>query len=162
FDTRFLIHLHDGTVCYRVFPLPLRDVTVTLDVRPDRWKFLDFVGHHGDGVIRASGQSEPLPPVAAQPRRDRVSLTIEGQDVPLDEQFRAALGPGRPGLAAAWDIFRLDGRMSFAAHIDNLPDHPQDIDVTVQVRGCRMNPKFFPYQLDDVAATVRYARSGAW
>ena len=44
FDTRFLIHLHDGTVCYRVFPLPLRDVTVTLDVRPDRWKFLDFTG----------------------------------------------------------------------------------------------------------------------
>jgi len=49
--------------------------------------------------------------------------------------------------------------MSFRATIDDLPNHPQDIDVTVHVGGCRMNPKFFPFSLDDVSATVRYARS---
>ncbi|HKB36830.1 MAG TPA: hypothetical protein VKD72_10265, partial [Gemmataceae bacterium] len=168
FANRFVLHLHDGTVCYKVFPLPLSDVSVTLDFLPDRWTFQDFVGHHGDGIVRASGSSQPLPPAAGtaaglrQVPRERVSLTIKGVNVPLDEQFRAALAPGREALAAAWDTFRLDGHLSFDAHIDDLPNQPQDIDVTVAVAGCHMNPKFFPYALDDVSATVRYARSAAW
>lgn len=181
--TRYLLHLHEGTACYAVFPLPLVDVSGTLDVHPDHWEFRDFVGRHKDGVIRASGRSHPIPPSAGpvrarstapvgteagskpaprEERSERISLDIRGQDLPLDEQFRAALAPGRPALAKAWDTFDLTGTMNFAARIDDLPNHAQDIDVTVSVGGCRINPTFFAYPLEDVSATVRYARDSAW
>src|SRR5262249_31648192 len=148
------------------FPLPLAGVSGTLDVRPDHWEFWDFVGRHKDGVIRASGRSQPVPqPVPAPPgqeRPDRVALAIQGQGLPLDRAFEAALGKGREPPAPAWKTFALPGRMNFPPRIDDVPNQPQDIDVTVGVGGCRMNPSFFPYALEEVAATVRYAKGSAW
>jgi hypothetical protein len=173
---RFLVHLHHGTVCYQVFPLPLTDVKGTLDIQPDHWEFQEFVGQHKDSTIRASGRSHPLPPPAVSVRvttptlppvpvpvtAERVSLIIEGENLPLDETFRKALAPGREELARAMDTFALTGRMNFNAHIDDLPNQPRDIDVTVRVGGCRMQPTFFPYPLEEVAATVRYAKGSVW
>ena len=46
--------------------------------------------------------------------------------------------------------------------IDELPNKPKDIDVTVSIGGCRRNPTFFPLPLEDVAATVRYAKNSVW
>ena len=69
--------------------------------------------------------------------------------------FRAALAPGREGLAAAWDTFRLTGRMNFAAHIDDLP-------VYKAVRYAPLSPALRK-RLDDYYAepTARlYARQG--
>jgi hypothetical protein len=178
--TRFLVHLHDGTACYDVFPLPLTDVSGTLDVQPDHWAFRDFVGHHQDGEIRASGRSFPLlkeartvirvtaPPPEGTPRSspdaddEKVSVVIEGRNLPLDDPFRTALAHGRPALARAWDAFRLAGRMNFRAQIDDVPDQPQDIDVTVGISGCQMRPDFFDYPLEQVTATVRYVKDSAW
>ena len=173
---RFLIHLHHGTVCYKVFPLPLTNVKGTLDIRPDHWEFQEFVGRHKDGVIRASGRSRPLPaptvsvrvttpaltPAPAEQPAQRVSVSIQGENLPLDEPFRKALAPGREALARAVDTFALTGQLNFSATIDDLPNQAQDIDVTVRVGGCRMRPTFFPYPLEDVAATVRYARGNVW
>jgi hypothetical protein len=188
---RFLIHLHHCKVCYKVFPLPLTDVSGTLDVRPDAWECRDFSGHYGGGVVRGSARSRPMspptrrapagsvargedtPPVVwqaswaeeeseATPPPSRVSVAIEGHDLPVDDTFKAALAPGREALAKAVNTFALTGRLNFSAHIDDLPDQPRDVDVTVRVGGCRINPTFFSYPLEDVAATVRYANNNVW
>ena len=175
-SNRFLVHLHDGSVRYKDFPLPLKNVKGTLDIRPDHWEFQEFVGHHQDGILRASGRSHPMPapevsvrvtaplatPAPLPPKAEHVSVLIQGENLPLDEEFRKALAPGRAALARAVETFALTGRMNFAARIDDLPNQAQDIDVTVSVGGCRMKPTFFQYPLEDVAATVRYARGNVW
>jgi hypothetical protein len=171
--------------------LPLEDVSGTLDMRADAWEFCDFVGRHNGGLIRASGrsssyQTKPDGPVvrrwvttpeavgqgpnnpgdgeesepAAQP--SHISVVIQGERLPVDAAFRKALAPGREALARAVDTFALTGRLNFTASIDDLPNQPRDIDVTVSIGGCRINPSFFPYAMEDVAATVRYARSNVW
>ena len=181
---RFLIYMHDSSVCYNVFPLPLTGVSGTLDVRADSWEFRDFVGHHKAGVIRASGRSSPMPTAAIAhtwstvpgPVRQveyaaeestpalpaRVALEIQGDNLPIDDDFRRALAPGREGLVKAVNTFNLTGQLNFTARIDDLPNQPRDIDVTVRVGGCRMNPAFFPYPMESVAATVRYAKKHVW
>jgi hypothetical protein len=185
---RFLLQMHDGTVCYRVFPLVLQEVSGTLDIRPDGWEFRDFVGKHNGGVIRASGHSTAVPSgpavhtwtTAAVPTHisspesagmeesepgavsSRVSVQIAGENLPIDSSFKTALAPGREALVKAFDTFALTGRLNFTAHIDDLPNQPQDIDVSVKVGGCRINPSFFPYSMEEVAATVRYAKKHVW
>src|SRR5205823_5755321 len=168
-------------------PLPLSNVSGTLDMRPEGWEFRDFVGHYKGGTIRASGRSRPvdaaplgsvarlsLPPAdvvrqtgynedaEAQPTAARVSVVIHGHNLPIDDTFKPALAPGREALARAVDTFALTGKLNFSAHIDDLPNQPRDIDVTVRVGGCRIRPTFFTYPLEDVAATVRYAKNNVW
>lgn len=189
---RYLLHLHDATVCYRVFPLPLQQVSGTLDLRGDSWEFRDFVGKHGGGTIRASGGCQPLPPGAEKaaplvahgaPRTrrtthhfpiggeeeseaaappSRIFITVDGTDLPIDDPLKDALGHERPGLFKAFNTFNLTGKLNFTVQIDDLPNQARDIDVTVGIGGCRMNPAFFEYPLEDVAATVRYADKNVW
>ncbi len=179
-NKRFLLHLHDCTVCYRVFPLPLHDVSGTLDIQPDSWRFTDFAGKYNGGTIHASGHSYLMPtgPIVrvsyspeAAARADapeptgppsRVSVSIRGDNLPIDDGFKKALMPGREALVRAFDTFALTGRLNFAATIDDLPNQPRDIDVTVSIGGCRINPAFFPYPLEDVGATIRYANKRVW
>jgi hypothetical protein len=186
---RFLLQLHDATICYSVFPLVLHEVSGTLDMRPDSWEFRDFVGKHNGGVIRASGHSlavpagpavhtwttvattqvRPTPPESSGMEESEpgglsshVSVEIQGENLPIDSAFKTALAPGREALVKAFDTFALTGRLNFTAHIDDLPNQPRDIDVSVHVGGCRINPAFFPYAMEDVAATVRYAKKHVW
>jgi hypothetical protein len=65
-------------------------------------------------------------------------------------------------LQRAWRTLALAGRLSFSAEVVDLPGQPQEIDVGVTIRGCTMQPKFFPYALDDVGGTVRYTRDRVW
>src|SRR5207245_352234 len=66
-------------------------------------------------------------------------------------------------LGTTWETFAPAGRLSFHAEIERLPnpppDQPPDMDITVNVAGCAMEPKFFPYVLGDVAAQFRYRKS---
>lgn len=189
---RFLFHLHHCQACYKVFPLPLTEVSGTLDIRPDSWEFRDFVGRYKEGTIRASGRSRPMDaaPLGSVARANwnilpgpgvkpsalvqaaaraasnasaaRISVAIEGQNLPIDDGFKEALAPDREALAKAVDAFDLTGKLNFSAHIDDLPNQPRDVDVTVKVGGCRIKPIFFPYPIADVAATVRYAKNNVW
>src|SRR5262249_43507501 len=60
-------------------------------------------------------------------------------------------------LQRTWRALALRGRLSFAAEVIDHPEQPQDIDVAVDVHGCTMRPAFFPYPMEEVTSTVRYA-----
>src|SRR5262249_18009791 len=125
------------------------------------WECRDFRGHHKGGEFLVDGRSFPLSGEGAD-RKDKVRMTIQGRGILLDEEFTEALAPpsapSRSPWQKAWRTLAIAGRMSFVAKIDDLPNQPQDVDVTVKVTGCTIRPKFFPYAMDQVSGMVRYAR----
>lgn len=171
FANRYVISIQDASVKYDLFPLPLEEVSGVLDLLPDHWECHSFRGMHKGGVIQveaASLRPEPGQPSSGTegdgraPRHDLVKVSVRGQDVPLGPEFERALAPpeapGRGPLQNAWKALNLRGRLSFAADVVDQPDQPQDIDVSVDLRGCAIRPAFFPYEMADVNAAVRYAR----
>jgi hypothetical protein len=157
YANEYQVLIHDGSMEWEEFPYRLQHVQGTLDIQPTYWVFHDFQGMHDHGVLRASGRSYPGP--AGQTKEPpRVSLEIQGTEVPLDRDMRRAISK-LEGLAKAWDNFDPKGRMDFSAKIDRLPRQPQDLDVTVNVQGCSINPCFFRYPLHDISGQVHYGKN---
>ena len=102
----------------------------------------------------------PLPRLL--PADPALRVVLQGKNIEMDEQLEDAVAPAslpnRVGLRRAWTTLALTGQMDFTAEVIDRLAQPQDIEVTVATRGCRMKPRFFAYPLDQVSATVRYAR----
>jgi hypothetical protein len=149
FANHVKVRVHDGTARYDVFPYPLEGVSGVLEIYPDHFEFRDFRGTHKGGEFLTWGKSQP-----DANGRDRIGISIRGNNILLDDELEAALSPK---LRAAWKSLALGGRLSLEAEIDQLPDRPEDIDVMVAGQGCTVRPVFFPYLLSDVSGTVHYA-----
>jgi hypothetical protein len=170
FANRYVIAFHDTAAKYDLFPYALIDVSGVLDLQPDHWECRDFRGFHHGSEIRFEGHSfrpasAPLIQAAAEgrvERPDRVQVTVVGKDVLLDQDFEHALAPpespGRAALLHTWKTLAMRGHMDFSARVIDQPDRPEDIDVWAEVRGCGMQPAFFPYLLDSVVGAVHYAQ----
>jgi hypothetical protein len=181
FANRYLITFHDTSVKYDLFPYPLEKVTGVLDIQPDHWECRDFHGSHKGGEIWVNAgsyrvddaETRGVVPVRAQlpandsptpeerrPQRECVQVSIRGKEILLDREFEQALAPpealGRAALQKAWAMLALRGRLSFESMVIDRPDQPHDIDVTVEVKGCSMQPDFFRYPMTDLSAGVRY------
>ena len=121
---------------------------------PDHWEFHDFRGTHKGGEFQTWGRSHPAP------GGDRVEVGIRGNNILLDDELMDALTPrGKPAskLQLAWLMLHPGGRLNLSAAIDQLPQHAEDVDVTVTARGCTLRPDFFPYAMSEVSGTVHYA-----
>ena len=181
FSNRYLIALHDASLKYDLFPYPLEKVAGVLDIQPDHWECRDFHGSHKGGEIRVNACSfrvdagevravvparaqvshdDNIPPESRRPQQECVQVAIRGKDILLDPEFEQALSPpevpGRAALRNAWSMLALRGRLSFESIVIDRPDHPQDIDVAVEIKGCSMEPDFFRYAMNDLSAKVRY------
>jgi hypothetical protein len=160
FANRYVVRFHDASVKFDVFPLGLENVSGELDLRaPYRWTCRGFRGEHGGGVLRVEGRSYASEAGGAQ---DRIYLTIDGDDVPVDtEEFKEALAPaGAPArmpLRRAWETLAVGGRMGFGAVVDESLAQPNDIDVSVAVHDCALKPRFFAYALAGVSGSVHYS-----
>ena len=145
FVNRYLIRFHDASIKYDIFPVPLEKVNGELDLHvPGHWACRGFRGVHAGGVFHIDGQSY-TPPGGPE----RIYVVIRGDDVPVDtEDFKSALAPpelpARLPLRRAWEELGVSGRMNFKAVVDQAPDRPKDIDVTVSSDGCSIKPRFFP------------------
>jgi hypothetical protein len=173
YANRYVLRVHDGILRWDDFPYPLEEVSGVLDIRPDFWQFYDFQGRRAGGKFAARGRSYPAPPPHPYPSppqgergrgegedvERRIALEIRGDNVALDKTLRGAIAK-LEGLSRAWDTFDPAGRMNFTARIDRLPRQPQDLDVTVDVRGCTVMPAFFRYRLDDLGGRVHYDKTG--
>ena len=167
---RFTVMFKQSALQYDQFPYPWENVSGVLIVHPDRhWECKNFHGTHAGGEITVDGCSEPLPGRPALPaaqgdagRPEIVRLHIHGRNLLLDREFEQSLSPAegkeRKPLQNAWRTLALAGRLNFDAEVVDHPNHPQDIDVSVNVRGCTMKPNFFNYALDAVSGSVRYSQ----
>src|SRR5207248_11773873 len=91
------IHFHDCSICYAKFPYPQENVSLTLDLSPDRWQVSEFHGEHKGGTFVAHGGSFP------DKESDRVVLQIEGKQVQLDSELENALL--KPDLCDSYAMF---------------------------------------------------------
>lgn len=162
---QFTVTFKRASVLYDKFPYPLENVSGVLVVHPNHWECKGFRGFHAGGEILVEARSFELPGGAAgggigSAAPERVQVRIAGNNLLLDSEFEKALAPISGGerltLQQAWKRLRLAGRLSFAAEVIDDPGQPQNIDVSVAVRGCTLKPEYFDYSLDQVAASVRY------
>jgi hypothetical protein len=175
FANQYVLSFHDAELCYDQFPYPLEKVTGVLDIQPDHWECHNFHGTHKGGEIFVEARSCPVHPSleSSVPPESRgtpppdaaagpyVQVAISGRGIRMDKEFDHALGPpdlpGRAALRRAWDMLAVQGRLNFDAKVIDRPDHPQDINVGVNIQGCTLQPEFFRYAMTDVSGGVRYS-----
>jgi hypothetical protein len=146
-----VVQFHDAAIRYDVFPYPLEDVSGVLEILPDHWEFRDFHGRHKSCECRTWGGSRQTP------EGDRVHIDIRVANLLLDSELETAL-PAR--LKSAWATLAPTGRMTVNAQVERAPGQPEeDVDVTVNVRGCALQPEFFPLSLNVQGGSVHYARN---
>lgn len=149
FQNRFVVHFHDASLQYDIFPYPLEGVSGVLDIQPECWDFHDFHGTHKGGEIHCRGRSQP------GPDGNRLAVEISGRSLLIDADLEAALGPQ---LKKVWKTFTPTGRMDFLAQVDVPPHQEPDVRVTVTAVNCAIRPAFFPYDLGGLTGVIRYGR----
>ncbi len=154
FANRFVIRFHEATVNYKVFPYPLEKVSGVLDIQPDHWEFYNFQGSHHEGKMFTAGRFQPGP----KGQGGRLVVRVCGTNVRLDPELKAALAPELKEAGRCWDMFHPTGHMNFSALVHRQGDALPDIEVAVAALNCSVKPEFLPYQLDDLTATLHYAR----
>ncbi|HEV3262988.1 MAG TPA: hypothetical protein VG013_39505 [Gemmataceae bacterium] len=147
-SNHYVIHFHDATVRYDIFPYPLEGVSGELDIQPTHWAFSKFRGRHKGGEVHCHGGNLPAP------RRDCLRVEVSGHDILLDPELAAAL---EPQLKQAWQLLTPSGRIHFLAAVEHAPDRPADADVTLKAAGCAIRPAFFPFDLRHMTGTIHYA-----
>jgi hypothetical protein len=157
FNNHYQARIHHARMEWTEFPYLLGDVKGTLDIYPRHWEFGSFEGRRHGGLFWAQGRSLPPPP-GRSPADAQIQIEITGKNVPLDADLKRALTP-RENLVKAWEKFVPAGSMNFTAKIDRLPRQAQDLDVTVDVRGCTIVPQFFRYALNELSGQFRYAKN---
>lgn len=154
FANEFRIRFSDATVCWDNFPYKIDKVNGLLNVFPGYWEFSNFRGRHGAGKVLVSGRSFPTD-AGGDSTNQRILIDIAGENIGIDEDLREALTP-IPNLGKAWDAMVPGGSLNFKAKVDRIPGRPQDLDIAVNVAGCRVKPSFFPCQFTDVNGRFRY------
>jgi hypothetical protein len=156
FHNTYQVHFLDSTVKWDKFPYQLENVSGDLVIYPQNtYEFKNFHGSHHGGDVWVQGRT--LPHDAAG-REGKLVVSVAGQNICLDDDLHQALlgVPNLPGLGKTWDTFSPAGRFGFRAEVDQVPEQPSDLDLTMDVAGCAMKPSFFKYSLHDVTAQFRY------
>jgi hypothetical protein len=154
FCNTYQARFYDTAMCWDQFRYPLENVSGNLDIFPDHVEFQNFRGQHHGGIVNVSGKTIPWV-YGKQKNLTRLMLEISGQNIGIDTDLRQALN-GVPNLAKAWDTMVPSGRLGFQARIDQVPDLPQDLEIGVTVKGCKVEPAFFRYPLSDVSGKFRF------
>ncbi len=100
FANHFVVRVHDASVQYNVFPIPLEKVSGLLDLKtPGGWECRGFQGVHDGGVLHVDGRSYASPGSGGV--QDRIYVVIKGDNVAVDtESFKNALSPSE--TTGAW------------------------------------------------------------
>ncbi|WP_232055881.1 hypothetical protein [Tuwongella immobilis] len=180
----FRIRIHDATARYELFPLPLNNITGTVVIRPnprdvlipltqeekdntdnDIIEIVDVRGYHRGSLVRLNGRKGPAR-VGAM-----VNLTLDAEQLPLDEAVANAVKPLK--LEKTWRILAPTGQstlhVKLGLHDRPLPknapprkpgdlpfDPMQDLKVEMTVAGGAIQPKFFPYRMEQMRGKINY------
>ncbi|MFO0848029.1 MAG: AsmA-like C-terminal region-containing protein [Gemmataceae bacterium] len=171
------VRVYNGAIKPDQFPYPLADVSgrvrvwVTavapdrplrpgLPIEPvpdtDRVDLEGFEATHAGGKVWVAGQ------VAPAPGGRKLGLNLQGLNVPLDADLRAALGAVR--LDETVTAFNPQGAITFGADLELLDrdaaagrfDPVSDLALTLNFKGPTVTPGFFRYELADLAGVLRY------
>jgi len=132
-ESTIQVSVHEAAINYDYFPYPLRNIrgrvcvriaaaTPDRPLRPDlplapavdtdRVEIRNFEAAHADGKLWLDGDSEPVAGTADR----RLTLSIKGEGLPFDADFKAALG-----TLKAFDLWRAvspRGTFTFGADVE--------------------------------------------
>jgi hypothetical protein len=154
YPSNYHIRVVDSSIKWDEFPYPLENVDGDLLVSSQNcYEFKNFHGSHHGGDVWVEGRTMPRDPSGGE---SKLVVTVAGQNICLDEDLHNALvGVPKMTLGKGWDMFAPAGRIGFRAEIERLPNQQRDLDITVNVAGCAIEPSFFPYALQDVTGQFR-------
>jgi hypothetical protein len=156
YHNHYSITFHHASICYEPFPFRIDNISGVLEIQPDNsFEFRDFQGTHGNAVFSTRGRS------VQREDGEYVHVNIGGRAVTLDDNLRTALPQE---LQRTWKSFNLAGRVDFDGTLTIPPQQPDGpkvkpaLDLTVQARGCTIQPEFFRYALTKLNGKIHYAQ----
>jgi hypothetical protein len=199
-ENTFRIRVYNGSVNYTHFPYAFRQVngnvlikvSATDPSRPlrpgmpivveddtDRVELRGFEAVHDGGRMWLTGDSEGVPGSTDR----KLTLKVQGENWPIDDEFRAALKELK--LESAIARFAPRGELTFGADVevwDRSPSNPQpglavstnpgevaaklpaeppfnptrDLRLALNFKGPTITPNFFAYDLHQLEGVLRY------
>jgi len=137
----------DVEVTYFRFPYRFERLRGTVRFPPEEFATDGLAGFHGASPVRLEGYAKnPGPRVDAR-------VTVTAQNVPLDDELRAALGPAR---RAIFDQYSPSGAADLKVEVRRLPKEGARLDVVVwaNLLGCNVRYEGFPYGITDATGPV--------
>ncbi len=148
-NTSLQLELADCQIKYDKFPYPLSGIHGLILAENNRWTFRDLVSG-GSRKVQCQGYLRP------KGTGKELSLQFTGQQILLDDDLKQALPES---VRKAWSEIRPRGRVDLTATVTHETGfakpsiratiHPLPESATIQ-------PKFFPYLLEQVAGTCQY------
>ena len=139
------------SVCYAKFPYPIGNIRGTLEMLDKQWTFRNLEGTNDTGRITCEGELGPTP------EGTQLVLRLAGQDVPLEEELRDALG--RPNMQRLWNDLKLTGMVDLSAEVRYLAGRKQlsvAFRAEPQSQTTTIEPAYFPYRMENLRGVLTY------
>jgi hypothetical protein len=135
-DTALDLTLKECSILFERFEYPLQGVHGRVTERNRHWTVdnVEARGTSSSTVVVCRGEATPVP------AGHMISLVFDATNAPLDANLRQALPQG---ARQAWDELRPQGIVDFVLK-------PRDRSVSIE-------PRQFPYRLDEVGGVARYS-----
>jgi hypothetical protein len=148
-DYRLAVRLAGARMIYEMFPFPVEDLTGTVHLAPGRCRIESLAAASAAASLRTSGWIEHRPDDFA------LDLSVEGEDVPLSERLRGAMGPE---VRAAWGRLSPRGRVDIQARLQKALGKKELVKhhVVVRPRSLTVCPDFFPFPLEQVRGVLEF------
>jgi hypothetical protein len=137
------IRLAQCSMAYAGFPYPLSGVSGQVHMRDGRWLIRDVSGSNDSGVVRCSGELEPLPDGDGQ-----LELRLTGERMVLEDELRDSL-PG--SMRRIWNDVDPRGLVDVKATVRHrVKARSTDVEMEATPSGdtVSIEPSWFPYRLE--------------
>ena len=161
------VSLNGGSIRYDRFRYDLRNLQGSLEMHDGQWSFDNVVGTNGTGVVTLAGS------MTTGRDADELKLVINGRNVPLDEELRAALPD--IGQRRLWDSLRPSGKIDVVADVTYdsqtrkttldlraFPPKRTAVDIAAAMpddgsaNGTSIEPVSFPYRMRILDGMIHY------
>ncbi|NCF55959.1 MAG: hypothetical protein GWP41_06795 [Planctomycetia bacterium] len=135
---------------YAPYPYPLRDINGEVRYTPGLIE-VDLAGGLSETPVRARGSFELVP-------FGERHLLIEGQNIPIDDRVRTALGDK---FSRSYDVYSPQGFADLSIVMERTKlGEPLDLKVMVEPNKASLEHKAFPYRINDVIGEITFDISG--
>jgi hypothetical protein len=153
------LRIHQGTIRYEKFPLPIDRIQGTITFQDDGWSFNRLTGRNDSAFIVARGAWDP-----EAERGHHLELDMVCSDVPLHDGLREALNEETQRL---WAQLRPRGTLdhldiSLRFHRDaeqlrvRLDGEKWAAEQNVEGRTLSIKPVWFPFHLENLTGRFEY------
>jgi hypothetical protein len=143
-----LVRANRASVIHEIFPYPVKDAvgTIVLDGRDLR---IDMAGRVGDRPISLKGFVQNSGPEAS------VVFEIDVEDLPLDDEFYAALNPR---MRTVLDSMNLGGFADAHVRLERKPGPDQKMipSMTGYLKAGTMAFRSFPYRVENLTGKLNF------